>query len=85
MFFRTLTTLAGFVGTLFPELVVETARDATLGGFYENPGDLRPKEWCVRATRLQSALVAVAGLLAIGLGRQREGETGGAEAAERSD
>jgi hypothetical protein len=56
----------GYVPALFPERVLETMTHVVLGAGYENPEDLPAKEWYVEATRLQSALVAVAGLLAVG-------------------
>lgn len=68
MLFRALALVSGTFGALFPERVVETTKHAVLGAAYENPEDLRPEEWYVEATRVQSALVAIAGLLAIVFG-----------------
>ncbi|MFC7226913.1 hypothetical protein N0B31_05815 [Salinirubellus salinus] len=68
MLCRALAVVSGTFGALFPGRVVETTKQAFLGAAYENPEDLRAKEWYVYAVRLQSALVAVAGLLAIVLG-----------------
>jgi hypothetical protein len=80
MLLRALALVSGAFGALFPERVVETSKQAVLGAAYENPADLRAKEWYVDAVRLQSALVAVAGLLAIALGA-----VGGGDAETRSE
>lgn len=65
MLLRALAVVAGTFTALFPEHVVESARDAALGACYENPSDLRPKNWYVDATRLQGAVLAIAGVLAV--------------------
>jgi hypothetical protein len=65
MLLRALAVVAGTFTAVFPERVVESARDAALGACYENPGDLQPKEWYVDATRLQGAILAAAGVLAV--------------------
>lgn len=65
MLLRALAVVAGTFTALFPERVVESARDAALGACYENPGDLQPKDWYVDATRLQGAILAAAGVLAV--------------------
>jgi hypothetical protein len=75
MLLRALALVSGTFGALFPERVVETSKQAVLGAAYENPDDLRAKEWYVDAVRLQSALVAIAGLLAIVLGAFGGGES----------
>jgi hypothetical protein len=65
MLLRVLAVVTGAFGALFPRRVVETARNAALGACYENPEDLEPADWYVEATRVQSVLVAVAGVVAV--------------------
>jgi hypothetical protein len=68
VFLRILATLSGLLGVLAPERVIETTTTAVLAGGFENPETLVPRDWYVRTTRLQSALVAVAGLVGLALG-----------------
>jgi hypothetical protein len=67
MLFRVAAVLSGLVGALAPEWAVGVMAKATLLGWYENPEDLRPREWVVDLVRLQSALLALAGAVGIAL------------------
>jgi len=82
MLLRALAVVTGTFTALFPERVVESARDAALGACYENPSDLRPKDWYVDATRLQGGLLAAAGLLAVALDALVGDRSDGADAGE---
>jgi hypothetical protein len=56
--------VGGAFGALFPKRVIDPAKRLVLAG-YENPEDLEPSEWYVDSVRVQSALTALAGLLAL--------------------
>lgn len=82
MFLKALAIVAGTFGTLFPERTIDLGKRAALGAVYENPGDLRPREWYVNAVRLQSAGIALAGLVAVALTQVGRDEDDGDDATD---
>jgi hypothetical protein len=51
----------GLLASLLPKQAIKLQSRLTLGGF-ENPGDLEPKAWYVRATRVAGIGMLTAGL-----------------------
>lgn len=51
----------GLLASLLPRQAIKLNARLTLGGF-ENPGDLEPKAWYVRATRVAGIGMLTAGL-----------------------
>lgn len=74
MWYAVLAMVSGVVGALFPERVIKLGAKLGLGPLYENAGDLEPRPWYVRSTRIQSAALALAGGAALAVGA-RETET----------
>lgn len=68
MFWNILAVVYGAFMAVFPERTIEYLSRLVLVG-YENPEDLEPSEWYVSAVRLDGALLAVAGVVAIALER----------------
>lgn len=52
----------GTIGALFPEALINWTKRVILGPSFENAADLRPRGWYVTVVRLQSVLVALAGI-----------------------
>ncbi|RNJ26220.1 hypothetical protein [Halosegnis longus] len=74
-----LTILSGIVQILLPRRVLAVAGKVLLAG-YENPEDLKPKEWYVKAVRVQGLVTVLVGLL--GLAKKKKQARGGAEKDE---
>lgn len=74
-----LTILSGIVQILLPRRVLAVAGKVLLAG-YENPEDLEPKEWYVKAVRVQGLATVLVGLL--GLVKKKKQQRGGAEKDE---
>ncbi len=72
MFWNALAVVYGIFIALFPERTIDYLSRLVLVG-YENPEDLEPSEWYVSLVRLDGALLAVAGIVAIALGRLESG------------
>ncbi|GAA0655298.1 hypothetical protein [Salarchaeum japonicum] len=68
--FAAFAVVSGAFGALFPRRVIDPLKRLLLAG-YENPEDLEPSDWYVEAVRVQSALTALAGLLALTIDRRR--------------
>jgi hypothetical protein len=58
-----LSMAAGLPGALFPERTIRTGARLGLGPLYENADQLAPREWYVRAVRLQSLGLLLSGLI----------------------
>jgi hypothetical protein len=69
MWYAALATVSGLLGALLPERVIGLGARLGLGPLYENTGELEPRPWYVRATRIQSLGLAIAGVLALLVGR----------------
>ena len=75
----------GLLASLLPKQAIELNSRLTLSGF-ENPGDLEPKAWYVRATRVAGVgmlTAGLAGLLSVSQLESDDAET--AETAESTD
>lgn len=68
MLWNALAIVYGVFVAAFPERTIEYLNRLILVG-YENPEDLEPSEWYVSLVRLDGALLAAAGVVAIALGR----------------
>jgi hypothetical protein len=58
-----LSMAAGLPGALFPERTIRTGARLGLGPLYENADQLAPREWYIRAVRLQSLGLLLSGLI----------------------
>jgi hypothetical protein len=67
VFLELLSVLAGLPGALLPERTIRTGARLALGPAYENVDELRPRDWYVRAVRLQSLGAVLAGLVGLAL------------------
>ncbi|QGA82834.1 MULTISPECIES: hypothetical protein [unclassified Halomicrobium] len=75
----------GLLASLLPKQAIELNSRLTLSGF-ENPGDLEPKAWYVRATRVAGVgmlTAGLAGLLSVSQLEDDDAET--AESTESAD
>lgn len=78
-----LTVLYGLVQVVLPRRVLAIAGKILLAG-YENPDDLEPKEWYVKAVRVQGVVTVLVGLLGLAKKKREEKnkQQGGAEKDE---
>ena len=75
-----LTILSGIVQLLLPRRVLDVAGKVLLAG-YENPEDLEPKDWYVKAVRVQGLITVLVGLFGLAKKKKKQ-ERGGAEKDE---
>ncbi|PSQ00238.1 hypothetical protein BRC89_02605 [Halobacteriales archaeon QS_4_70_19] len=83
MLLELLSIATGLPGALFPERTIRTGARLLLGPVYENADELTPRDWYVRAVRLQSVGMVVAGVF--GLAQARRGEDADDENGEQND
>lgn len=80
MYLPLLSLVAGLPGALAPERTIRAGARLVLGPTYENADALSPRDWYVRAFRLQSLGAVLAGVLGLLLDARRDenGDEGGA-------
>ncbi|ACV48543.1 MULTISPECIES: hypothetical protein [Halomicrobium] len=77
----------GLLASLLPKQAIELNSRLTLSGF-ENPGDLEPKAWYVRATRVAGVgmlTAGLAGLLSVSQLDDESADTAESDAGESPD
>jgi hypothetical protein len=80
--FSLLSFIGGLPGALFPERTIRLGARLALGPAYENADELTPREWYVRAVRLQSVGAVVAGALGLLLAARAADEAAATETTD---
>ncbi len=73
---KIIAVVLGAFGALFPEVLIDWTKRAVLGPCFKNAADLEPRDWYVRAGRIQAVFMGIVGLLALLIeSRQSQSET----------